>query len=278
MAQFTYVRVPADGGEALEELTAVYDTPGEDMLTTFLRPRFAGGRIVNADALRAEFGEQVDARMGALNAAAKAGAVEVFALCRPSKSTVPAPHQGTYLYFDEMGSLKGLAVNPRAMSIARECGLDVESPFYGDCYIGRVTIEPAPLKQGSFGCVRSHASAVWVIWACSAPVSFNPCIQSHAPACACACACACHCCSLADLEASSEWMKSAPAENHMYDVAMKKYEAAAIAQRKAPGAAKKAEAKAVEEEQGAAEGWEWEETAEDVEVTLVVRPAGTTTR
>jgi hypothetical protein len=277
MAQFTYVRVPADGGEALEELTAVYGTPGEDMLTTFLRPRFAGGRIVNADALRAEFGEQVDARMGALNAAAKAGAVEVFALCRPSKSTVPAPHQGTYLYFDEMGSLKGLAVNPRAMSIARECGLDVESPFYGDCYIGRVTIEPAPLTQGSFGCVRPHASAVWVFWGVLCACLIQSMHNLTRPR-ARACVCVCHCCSLADLEASSEWMKSAPAENHMYDVAMKKYEAAAIAQRKAPGAAKKAEAKAVEEEQGAAEGWEWEETAEDVEVTLVVRPEGTTAR
>ena len=189
MAQFTYVRVPADGGEALEELTAVYGTPGEDMLTTFLRPRFAGGRIVNADALRAEFGEQVDARMGALNAAAKAGAVEVFALCRPSKSTVPAPHQGTYLYFDEMGSLKGLAVNPRAMSIARECGLDVESPFYGDCYIGRVTIEPAPLTQGSFGCVRPRGLLCGCFGACSAPVSFNPCTISRARVRVRACVC-----------------------------------------------------------------------------------------
>ena len=141
-----------------------------------------------SEKLRAEFGEQVDARMGALNAAAKAGAVEVFALCRPSKSTVPAPHQGTYLYYDEMGSLKGLAVNPRAMSIARECGLDVESPFYGDCYIGRVTIEPAPLTQGSFGCVRPHASAVWVFWGvlCACLIqSMHNLTRPRARACVC---------------------------------------------------------------------------------------------
>jgi hypothetical protein len=149
---FTYVHVPAAVEQPLEELTATHATPGEDTLLTLLRPRFSGGRVVNADSLRAEFGAQVDARMDALNAAAKSGTVEVFALCRPSKSTIPTPHQGTYLYFDEMGTLKGLPVNPRAMSIAQQCGLDVESPFHGDCFIGRVTIDPPPLTQSSFRC------------------------------------------------------------------------------------------------------------------------------
>ena len=63
----------------------------------------------------------------------------------------------------------------------------------------------------------------------------------------------------------------------MYDAAMKKYEAAAIAQRKAPDAKTKAEAKVRDEQQGAAQGWDWEETSEDVEVTLTVED-GTSAR
>jgi hypothetical protein len=57
----------------------------------------------------------------------------------------------------------------------------------------------------------------------------------------------------------------------MYDAAMKTYEAAAMAQRKAPDAKMKAKAKAMDKHQG----WDWEETPEDVEVTLTVQD-GTT--
>jgi hypothetical protein len=92
-----------------------------------------------------------------------------------------------------MGALKRRPPNTRAAGIARACGLDVESAFLGDCFIGRVTIEPAPARQTPF--------------------------------------------KLAELEAcgATGWLAAAPSENHMYDLAMKEFEAAAIAKR--PGAA-----------------------------------------
>ena len=48
----------------------------------------------------------------------------------------------TFLYLDEMGALKSKPVNRRAGEIAAACGLDVESPFLGDIYVGRCCIDP----------------------------------------------------------------------------------------------------------------------------------------
>jgi len=88
--------------------------------------------------------------MDALNRVAAAGSVEVFALVRPSSTTMPVPHAGTYFYLDEMGVLKGLPVNKRALQIASTCGLAVESPFLGDIYVGRVRVEPSPMRNVDF--------------------------------------------------------------------------------------------------------------------------------
>lgn len=122
-------------------------------------------------------------------------------------------------------------MNRRATTIARDCGLDVESPFFGDVYIGRVAVQPSPARQVDFR--------------------------------------------LSELGAGSPWLSSAPSENHMYDIAMQKYEAAAISKR--PGAAAAAAAKGAEEAKAAERGWSWEETSEDLELTMGI-PNGLTSK
>ena len=119
---FTYVRVPADAALPVEELTANVFAVG-DQLPEIVKDAFAGGSIVNAEGLRAEYGAAVDEKMAALNMVASQGSVEVFALVRPSATTRPVAHAGSYIYLDEMGMLKGLPVNKRAGEIAASCGL-----------------------------------------------------------------------------------------------------------------------------------------------------------
>jgi len=61
-----------------------------------------------------------------------------------------------------MGVLKGLSVNQRAAKIAASCGLDVESPFLGDVYIGRVVVNPSPMRNGDFALAELDSSSPWM--------------------------------------------------------------------------------------------------------------------
>lgn len=227
---FTYVHIPADTATPLAELRAAVpsEMAGQDVLLQLLRPRFQGGRIVDVEHLRSEFGaDQVEQRMGQLQAMCAEGTVEVFALTRSSKTTLPGPHQSTFLYFDEMGVLKGLPINSRAAAIARECGLDVESPFLGDCFIGRVRILPSPLQMVDFA--------------------------------------------LAELSGGSPWLSCARSENHMYDLAAKKHGVAAA--RKHPEVATAVSASTADQNCDAASGYSWQQSEEDVDITMDLPPS-----
>ena len=98
-------------------------------------------------------------KMDMLNSVAASGSVEVFAIVRPSGQTMPVAHAGTYFYFDEMGVLKDLSVNRRAGQMAATCGLDVESPFLGDVFIGRVAVQPSPMRNVSFRLAELDSSS-----------------------------------------------------------------------------------------------------------------------
>ena len=178
---FTYCRVPADEHEAPEELSASSTQPG-DALPEILKTRFAGGSIKNADSLRAEYGSAVDEKMEQLNQVASQGSVEVFALVRPSAQTMPIPHAGTYFYFDEMGALKGLPVNKRAGQIAATCGLDVESPFLGDVYIGRVVLTPSPTRNGNFDLSELDSSSPFLRSAPSENAQYQMAMEEYSKA------------------------------------------------------------------------------------------------
>lgn len=142
---FTYVRIPADDAAPLEELSAVAVSCG-DTLKELLKKSFAGGVLSNLDEMRAEHGALVDAKMNDLQAVAAKGSVESMPLVRPSKTTLPNPNVSTFLYYDEMGSLKDRPPNRRAYELAKQCGVDMETPLPGDVFIGRVCCDPGPIS------------------------------------------------------------------------------------------------------------------------------------
>ena len=76
--EFTYVRIPADAAAPMEELPA--KVPAEqlgDALVELLKPRFAGGALVDTEGLRAQHGDAVDTQMEGLSLLAAEGTVEV---------------------------------------------------------------------------------------------------------------------------------------------------------------------------------------------------------
>jgi len=161
---FTYVRVPADDNEPFEELTGTATAPGDVLSSAICKAHFSrNGGIKDTTLLRAQYGDAVDEKMGALERVAAQGTVETFALVRPSKDTQPKPMCGTYLYLDEMGVLKALPRNNRASEIARACGLEVESPFHGDVYIGRVDIGASPVRVTSLVASELNAGSKFML-------------------------------------------------------------------------------------------------------------------
>lgn len=61
-----------------------------------------------------------------------------------------------------MGVPKGKALNKRAFALTERCGLDVESPFYGDVFIGRVRVQPTPMEQISFTLADLDDASGWL--------------------------------------------------------------------------------------------------------------------
>ena len=148
--EFTYVRIPADDDEPFEELKGTANAVGDAMALSVCKAHFAkNGGIKDTSLLRAQYGDVVDEKLPALERVAAEGSVETFALVRPSKETKPIPMCGTYMYLDEMGVMKSLPKNKRASEIAKSCGLEVESPFHGDVYIGRVNTGVTPVRTAS---------------------------------------------------------------------------------------------------------------------------------
>ena len=104
---FTYICIPADETTPVAELSATTRSYGDALAEHILPSAFAGGSVTNTHGLRSDHGSDVvDEKMAALNVAAAQGTVEVFALMRPSPTTLPVNHSGVYLYLDEMGVLK----------------------------------------------------------------------------------------------------------------------------------------------------------------------------
>jgi len=83
---FIYVRVPANDDEPFEELTGSATAPGNVLAEVICKEHFSkNGGLKDTTLLRAQYGDVVDEKMGALERAAASGTVETFALVRPSK-------------------------------------------------------------------------------------------------------------------------------------------------------------------------------------------------
>jgi hypothetical protein len=159
---FTVVRIPADSSLPFEEIS-LRGTSFGDQCVEALKPFFAGGEVKNVEHLEKEYGaDAVRSKMSGLALTASEGSVEIFSLVRPSSTTLPMAHVGTYLYLDEMGVPKGKALNKRAFALTEQCGLSVESPFYGDVFVGRVRVQPTPMEQVSFGLADLDDGSGWL--------------------------------------------------------------------------------------------------------------------
>lgn len=167
---FVYVRLPVDDKQAPEELSA--ETSGwGDQLFSLLKARFAATapEVGTADA------------SSSVDRLAQLASVELFALCRPSCTTWPVAHTGTYFYFDEIGAIKQLPQNARAFALAQACGCEPTSPFHGDVFIGRVATQPSPARQASFPVAELELTSEWVRRAPAENAAYSAVLDATAP-------------------------------------------------------------------------------------------------
>ena len=173
---FTYVRIPASEDLSLEECTASAPAADAgDLLPAMLKQCFADGRVIDKDAAQAHAtrnfgaGKAAELDVGALQAATAAGSVETFALVRPGPSNGMC---GVYLYVDEVGALKNLPVNRRAVALATACGFSGAS-FNGVAYVGRVRTQPVPARNVDFKVSDMDSNSEWLKRAATENIEYN---------------------------------------------------------------------------------------------------------
>ena len=159
-----YVKIPADDSKPFEQLECILATDAAgDCLPDVVQSGFAGGGSIDEGKMREQAVRQVGERgvglsASALENVAAGGKTETFALVRPSSTN---GHKGVYLYLDEVGMLKSLPPNPRAMAIANACGFD-NVQFYGDMYCGAVQADPQPMVNVDFTIAELDSSSSWL--------------------------------------------------------------------------------------------------------------------
>lgn len=82
-------------------------------------------------------GDNVKVSEEALQKVADQGQVETFCIVHPMPSN---KFQGVNIYLDEVGMLKRLPLNKRASNFALRAGFNPAPQFYGDVFLGRVTV------------------------------------------------------------------------------------------------------------------------------------------
>jgi len=169
---FTYVRIPANDADLVEELTAMLPlnedgcVPAGDQIPGLVKPLFAdrGGGVdegLLGEHARAQLGSSAGAVTSrAFHEATVHGSVETYALVRPAAANANA---GVYLYLDEVGVIKQLPVNARANALAHACGHAVGTvSFHGDIFVGRVQAVPSPMRNTDFKIADMNSDAAWV--------------------------------------------------------------------------------------------------------------------
>ena len=145
-----YVYIPADSSKSMEEFTlnvSVAKTGGcIDLLEMELKPKFASDgdeHSMDIEQVKEYAGKHFGSSNtptisdATLRSVAAQGNVEVF-------KVVPALESNKFcqinFYLDEVGSLKQLALNARAMKMASKAGFNPAPQFYGDIYVGRLQV------------------------------------------------------------------------------------------------------------------------------------------
>jgi hypothetical protein len=149
-----FVHIPQDETLPLKELSVntSSDRVG-DILIEYLKPFFRDlSDKVDVSLLK----DQSDQYFGnnsipstlsdeAITRVVDQGQVEVFCLVRPVPSN---KFISINLYLDEIGMLKRLPLNRRAGILAKRGGFDPEPLFYGDVFIGRLSVRRITVKIG----------------------------------------------------------------------------------------------------------------------------------
>eukprot|EP00668_Euglena_longa_P001246 GGOE01001475.1.p1 GENE.GGOE01001475.1~~GGOE01001475.1.p1 ORF type:complete len:292 (+),score=50.88 GGOE01001475.1:16-891(+) len=169
---FEYVCIPAQD-KPLFKCTALVGVG--DLLPTILKPAFADGLIIDEVVAQAHAIANLGPKkaqlldLKALQCATASGSVETFALVRPSHGNKMC---GVYLYMDEVGALKKLPINQRAVQLASTCGFD-KCSFHGDVYVGRVRKDPAPAQNVDFLVQDLNSSSEWLKRAAAENIEYN---------------------------------------------------------------------------------------------------------
>lgn len=142
--EISYVLVPADTTQPLQELTvrrgsAAGDILVEHLISSFTKKQFdVDVSLLQEQAQNALLGS-TDAPSSvsheSLQKVASQASVETFSLVYPSPSN---KFTGVNIYLDEVGMLKRLRLNTRASKYAELAGFIPPPQFYGDVYLGRI--------------------------------------------------------------------------------------------------------------------------------------------
>ena len=156
---FSYVYIPADEHEPVEERSAVVysDERGNgDQLPALLSNAFTTG-LVDEQSLKHSNLQQLSQndkslldRVTPASLAQQGGSTESFRL----SDTV-------YMYLDEVGALKRLPPNSRASAMASRCGYGDGVTFCGDMFVGRMSVANSGGRNADFTLVDMAPDAEW---------------------------------------------------------------------------------------------------------------------
>ena len=145
---FSFVHVPHDESLPMKELNmkVLPSQVGKgDVLIEELKPFFSAlskkvDMSLFKDQATKHFGSgdaPVQVSEDSLQSVANQGQVESFCLVQPIPSN---KFTSVNFYLDEVGLLKRLPLNKRAADIAVKAGFNPAPKFYGDIFIGRLTV------------------------------------------------------------------------------------------------------------------------------------------
>jgi hypothetical protein len=139
-----------------------------DYLVDYLRTEFsAGSDKVDVSLLQQQAQQTLAASPdtpttvsdSTLRQVAQSASVETFALVHPTPSNQFTSIQ---IYLDEVGMLKRLPLNSRAMAYAERAGFVPPPQFFGDVFLGRVQKKPAITNQSFQLGVDTASDAPWL--------------------------------------------------------------------------------------------------------------------
>jgi CS domain len=161
------VKIPCDERQPFEEIEIpIEDEKKGDQLLELLLIYFNNVRLNTSviDGLQKNqttlFGtESVKVSDSTLQALGQKGSVEAFSLSRACEEN---SFCGVSFYLDEIGQIKNLPANSRAVALATICGFD-NVPLVGDMFLGRTSTLPHKgLKHVDFRLTDMDSGASWL--------------------------------------------------------------------------------------------------------------------